>query len=950
MYLFEAQDQQDPTLPGHMIVGSSNLSHHGLKSRNELNVIFHDTDYNEGKALFDKLWDTSIIIADKDNLADFEKHVVNRIWIDKLPTPYAMYLRVLHEYFSINFNLDRFITPHAICGKYSDFEYQTDAIKESLDRIERHNGVMIADVVGLGKSIIASAVAYNLGLPVVIITPPHLESQWLEYSREFGFYPRARVYTSGKIEQAAQHYSNYDKPLLVIIDEAHKYRNPKTHTYRSLHELCQGNKVIQLTATPYNNRPQDIYALLKLFQIPGKSTLRNIDNLGELFEKLIKEYEEAERDAKRDSDGMEAFKKKAHDISKKILNIISPVVIRRSRKDLEAISRYREDLKKQGISFPKVNDPQLLEYDLGEMGELYVNTLETIYAKEGEGDILWQEGVYKAARYQPILYVKEESLEKVKKQIEEEGIGFDFFQRSQRQLANFMRLMLVRRFESSVAAFKQSLESMISKSEEILNWVNRFSLIPIYKRGRLPDIETLLDSSDDIGEEASLTELDEILKEYKQKGLFTLKVDDIMPSFIEDIKTDIEILQAIHSRWFIDNKISADPKLNDIAVKLKEMLDREPERKILIFSEFADTVEYLHKELAGHGLPVFSYTSRKASKKNNKEIVSTNFDAGIEQKKWKDDYKILVATDAISEGYNLHRAGAIFNYDIPYNPTRVIQRVGRINRVNKKVFDELYIYNYFPSVIGEADIKVKRIATIKIRMINAVMGSDTKVLTEDEVLSPSEFNKKFREAESAAEQKSWDTDFREDWEQSKQTQEYAKALNICRRSRIARTEERGNRGVVVFGKRGEECVFKLALNTEEAACSIPPEKALPLFKADKSEAAAKVSEEFEALYQHTKSSLFGNKKSKLRKKQSDAMNKIKGWLNDEAHKREVEYLNLLLEVVKIDGLPDYSVIKREKSCEDLKEKVTEQYLMKIRERASRIEGEQENIILTEELK
>lgn len=115
-----------------------------------------------------------------------------------------------------------------INSKYNDFEYQTDAIKSGLDKIERHNGVIIADVVGLGKSIIASTIAANINLPIVIITPPHLKNQWEDYCQEFGFYYRTHIYTNGKIDDAVKHFSeNFDQQLLVIIDEAHKYRNQK---------------------------------------------------------------------------------------------------------------------------------------------------------------------------------------------------------------------------------------------------------------------------------------------------------------------------------------------------------------------------------------------------------------------------------------------------------------------------------------------------------------------------------------------------------------------------------------------------------------------------------------------------------------------------------------------------------------------------------------------------
>jgi superfamily II DNA or RNA helicase len=953
MYLFEAEDSSDPTLPGHMVVGSSNLSFQGLKNRNELNVVFHDTDYNDGKKLFDKLWDTAAILADMDTLAEFEEKVVKEIWFDKLPTPYAVYLRVLEEYFRINYQDGRFKSPHALNKKYMDFQYQTDAIKEGLDRIERHNGVIVADVVGLGKSIIASAIASNLGLPVVIITPPHLKKQWEDYSQEFGFWDSAHIYTSGKIEKAVQDYASYDKQILVIIDEAHKYRNPKNNDYLGLHQLCQGNKVVLLTATPYNNKPQDIYSLLKLFQIPGKSTLKNIDNLGAQFDDLIAKYNNAEKEAKKSNDGMEKFNESAKEIAKRILNIISPVIIRRSRKDLESISRYKKDLKKQGISFPKVKDPKLLEYDLGKTGDIYVRTLNAIYAKdtdEEQDTEEKQEDVYQAARYQPLRYVKQESQQKVAKQLEEEGMEFDFFQRSQKNLANFMRRLLVHRFESSVNAFKISLEGMIENSQNILRWIDTRGKVPVFKRGMLPNIEEIMESSDDTGADLfGATELDAQIIGLKEKGLFELEVADMRPEFEQDIRMDIAILESIHKDWFgKDNKIKADPKFDDFVNKIKKMLKDEPARKIVVFSEFADTTEYLYSALVEKGLPVFGYSSRTASDAN-KQTIRTNFDAGVPEEEQNDNYKILVATDAISEGYNLHRAGTIFNYDIPYNPTRVIQRIGRINRVNKKVFDELYIYNYFPSLIGEKDVKVKRISTIKMRMIHAIMGGDMKVLTGDEELFLSAFNKKFHDAENTSDQKSWDTDFREEWEQAKGTLEYKNALDIRQRSRTGRTDKRGKNGVLVFGKRGNECVFKWALDTENAPTALLPEEALPLFKADKSEQPEKVSAMFEELYQFVKRGLFGNSSETPQTMRAKAMAKIKAWQNDDTNKPAGEYLDLLLKVVEFDGLPDYSTITKAKTYKELEKRIALPYLERILEAADRIDSEPENVILAEEL-
>ena len=160
----------------------------------------------------------------------------------------------------------------------------------------------------------------------------------------------------------------------------------------------------------------------------------------------------------------------------------------------------------------------------------------------------------------------------------------------------------------------------------------------------------------------------------------------------------------------------------------------------------------------------------------------------------RNDYHILVATDAISEGYNLHRAGAIFNYDIPYNPTRVIQRIGRINRINKKVFDKLYIYNYFPTDVGEAETRTKEISTLKMAMIHAIMGEDTKALTKEEDLQ-AYFKERYRKEFARSEEASWDTPYRKLLNSLKGTDAYDQAMELPHRARTARNMKKPRKGV-----------------------------------------------------------------------------------------------------------------------------------------------------------
>ncbi|MGC3977661.1 MAG: C-terminal helicase domain-containing protein [Paludibacteraceae bacterium] len=300
-------------------------------------------------------------------------------------------------------------------------------------------------------------------------------------------------------------------------------------------------------------------------------------------------------------------------------------------------------------------------------------------------------------------------------------------------------------------------------------------------------------------------ELDSAIKKLNAKGLFEIKTEYLKPSFFEELNSDILILQNLKDKW---DSISFDPKLEQFVTILNSQLKKEPDRKIIVFSQFADTIDYLGEKLEKSGLPVFSYTAGKSSPRN-KEIIKANFDAGYDTYKQQDEYKILVATDAISEGYNLHRAGSIYNYDIPYNPTRVIQRVGRINRINKKMFDKLYIYNYFPTEIGEAETRTKQISTLKMDMIHAIMGEDTKILTSDEELR-TYFIKQYNDLNFANEQKSWDTEYRAKLNQLINTPEMKQALKLPLRSKTRRKSENTDQnGVLIFAKKGHDFVFEI---------------------------------------------------------------------------------------------------------------------------------------------
>ena len=947
MYLFAYNDlvNEGGELPGVLITGSSNLSYQGLKGRLELNARFNDKqDYDEGKRIFDELWESSVVIVSKDNLDEWNNKVMTRIWYDKIYSPYLMYIRVLKEYFNIPTS-NNILTPHDITeGRYSNLRYQTDAVQMALKALNNHNGAIVADVVGLGKSIIASTIARNLRLRTIIVCPPHLYKQWEGYRDEFGF--TATVFSAGKIEDAVFHYQELVKDgeqFLIIIDEAHRFRNEYTQDYALLHNLCSGNKVLLLTATPFNNQPADIYALIKLFQIPSRSTLKTVENLGAAFKDLIDKYKALRETQKAGKATAEEIKIEVNNIAKKIRSIISPLVVRRSRLDLQAIPEYADDLKQQDIQLVLPNDPVELEYDLSELKDLYLSTLDRINKSDGSSDAVYR---FKAARYSPVLYIYEELRDKLAKELEDKtGVKFNLLLGRQTNISSFMRHLLVARFESSVAAFQASLGYMIQSSEHMLRWIEKRHKIPVFKKGNLPDVEAFYESSDD-----GMEEFEELFEKYESRGFFEIDMKYVKDDFVADVEADIQLLKNLREQWFgEENAVKSDPKLDSFIRIVRKQMNEEPNRKLIVFSEFADTVNYLGEALLNAGLPVMKYTSTDASPAN-KDRIRANFDAGLKPALQQNDFHILVATDAISEGYNLHRAGAIFNYDIPYNPTRVIQRIGRINRINKKVFDELYIYNYFPTDVGEAETRTKEISTLKMAMIHAIMGEDTKVLTKEEDLQ-AYFKERYRKEFARSEETSWDTPYRKLLNSVKGTEVYDQAMEVPHRARTARNIDKPKKGVLMFGLKDDDFVFKLG-DTMTTPVMIPAEEAIALFEAEKDETPVDLSHDFDVVYQKVKASLFSSDVAERNEKELiNALAKIKILMKNQLLPKD--YLADLLQVVKSEALSGYEIryINQlaPKDAAKLPLKISVEYLARIINSQNRVDDNEETLILSEEL-
>lgn len=939
--------------PGTRFIGSSNFTYNGLIDQGELNAMDRNKpDFEEAKDKFESMWVESqnIEIATPDNNEEF-KEIVKKLWINSVVSPYLMYIRVLHELFGDDSKTD-IVSPGEITDdSFIDLEYQLDAIRMGIDRINHYGGVIVADVVGLGKSIIASAIAYNLAqkthLNVVIICPPHLKTQWEEYQAHFRL-PGTQIFTSGKIDDAYKWCTQQvNGPILLILDEAHRYRNELTDDYTLLHSMARSNvdnKVVVLTATPFNNDPKDVFALVKLFQTPGQSTIRSVDNLSLRFRELIDRYKKLRTGIRSDKLSPEEVSGETSEIAKELRRLIEPVIVRRSRLDLQTITRYRNNLIKQGIAFADVVGPELLEYELGELFNLYLNTLQKI-TSEDQG--------FEGARYKPVTYILEDKrsqfIEKYGEYLDDKDL-----QTAQANMASFMKRLLVMRFESSKEAFRITLQNMIDSNQLITRWYYDQGKVPILKKGKIPDPDTFIS---DAGDDFTTEFVDQFNEEddSKYKMLFVEK-DWMKQEFIKDVEADTELLKSIMSQWFGEEAVrpDLDPKLDFLVAKINDLLKENPERKIVIFSAYADTVEYLGVKIKEAGIKrVFKYTAKDASK-TNRELLRVNFDAGIKEELQANDFDVLVATDALSEGYNLHRAGVIFNYDIPFNPTRVIQRIGRINRINKKVFENLYVYNFFPTAIGEAETRIQQISTLKMTLINAVVGSDVRALTPDEDLR-SFFKDEYVKANKEVEFESWDAPHREVYDQTSDDV-INQAVSIRPRSRVLRSGK-SFEGGIAFGKKGNHDVFAIKEKEKEPQI-VSAEVVLPLFAAKSDEEGKNPDNTFNDLFILIRDKLFEKHQlPKISGNRAKALQPLQMLI--ENYPPAKDYAIDLMKVIKeYDDLSEgqYRQISRinmdsyEEAYKEIQEIVTRQSITTSLKRVDQLEGLSELVVLSEELK
>lgn len=709
---------------GWVIMGSSNISDSGLGIKQppqyELNVAMKD--YDDVKYCSDEfwtLWNEAIPLTAED-IDKYKK----KTYLGYQPTPYELYIKVLIDTFGDQVEDDFSIQlPDGV----KDLKYQRDAVIQGYQMLMQHNGLFLADVVGLGKTMIATMIAKRFvesngkNTNILVIYPPALEDNWKDTFKLFGIYKKAQFITNGslsKILEGRDQYKDKEDFDLIIVDEAHGFRSDSSGKYDELQKICKSpcmntgllkslqKKVMLLSATPLNNRPDDLLNQLLLFQNSQSCTIDGIPNLKGFFAPLIDQYKKLMRERDQRDVTSEVDK-----IYEQIRNkVIDKVTVRRTRHNILNDPDYKADIESQGIIFPKILPPNELEYSMShDTNDRFYETLKQL--TDGKSDTNPAGNGLNYARYRAVEFLKPEYRKKYKNAAH---IG--------QTLAGIYRVHMVKRLESSFYAFKKSLRTLLNITEDMIKMFeeNKVIIAPDLK---VKDLQ------------AKNMELDEIIEYAVSKGYvaedIVFTADAFTPDFLEMLHHDRDILKKLNADWDKENE---DPKFD----KFKENLTRNffdkkinPSGKLVLFSESVDTLNYLYerltKELGRDDVLMVTAANRNRLVQTIKE----NFDANYQSDSMR--YNIIITSDVLAEGVNLHRSNVIVNYDSPWNATRLMQRIGRVNRIGSLA---QYIYNYlfYPSRQGDKEIQLYKNALVKLQGFHSAFGEDAQIYSKEEIV------------------------------------------------------------------------------------------------------------------------------------------------------------------------------------------------------------------------
>jgi len=753
----------------HGLIGSSNFTRPGLMENVELNLLTSDAAQIASlKEWFERLWKDAEAVS-PELLKVIDRHL-------RAFTPFEVWAKALYEYFSgrelpvTDWEQKESVIFPILSG------YQQEAYRQARHIVQRWDGSFICDSTGLGKTYIGlMLLEYHLaqGDRILLIVPKSArESVWKRDIERY-LYPRYRIACEEHLKihnqtdfgregtvpkERLEYYRDYFP--VILVDEAHHFRTPWAHRSKTLQMLVNGGApktIYFITATPINNSVLDLYHLVNYiargqhnyFSSLGIHNLRrHFKQLEDNLDTLVRSNGSADlQTAVQDADIMRTD------------GLLKAIVIQRSRN----YAKETERRSGRDVLFPEREKPKVIPYSLRKVYAHLYDDLKTAFDRD--------DPLLSLAIYNPDAFRKEK-------------VTPEILNRN-RQVIGLIRILLLKRLESSYAAFEASLEDLLRRMAAFVSQYapQRWDQ---WQEDHVELWETLqehIQQRTAEGEAGTEVEEGNEFDDIEVRGLENpedYQADKLLHKVQQDMDVLATLLDGLHEHL----SPTTDDKLNNLA----HVLHRDPrlkKGKVVIFTEFRDTARYLKKELSNnHGFADMEEMD-STCKVNREEVIkrfAPHYNCTLEElpQYTNRQIRILVSTDVLSEGLNLQDASLIINYDLHWNPVRLMQRIGRVDRrldpeietlLGRKQPVEVYVYNFLPPGELEDLLHLSRRVTGKLLRISKTLGIEAPLLTpDDEWEALKLFNEKYEGRQSIEERlhlklEQIRTDYPELWEE-----------------------------------------------------------------------------------------------------------------------------------------------------------------------------------------
>ncbi|MBI2856755.1 MAG: NgoFVII family restriction endonuclease [Chloroflexi bacterium] len=741
--------RNDPINPIIGYLGSSNLTFAGLAGQGELNVdvLDHDASLKLAK-WFEDRWKDRFCVDISDELAQ----IIDESWArEDLVSPYHIYLKMAyHLSHEARAGLSEFRIPRDFGQRL--FEFQTAAVKIAAHHLNKREGVLIGDVVGLGKTLMATAVARifedDYGLETLILCPKNLVRMWEDYRDEYRL--RGRVLSLSRVINELPDLRRY---RLVVIDESHNLRNRDGKRYRAIQEYIRANdsKCVLLSATPYNKTYLDLSNQLRLF-------VEEERDLGIRPEQLLRELGDAEFSRRHQASprSLAAFEKSEY--ADDWRDLMRLYLVRRTRSFIQ--DNYAETDPDTGRKYLTYEDgtksffptraPRTVKFTIDERSPK--DQYARLYA-QGVVDTI---NALNLPRYGLGNYVAPSPHAPP---TQAEARQLQDLSRAGKRLMGFCRTNLFKRLESSGAAFLQSVERHILRNYVYLHAIQHGLPLPLgtqevemldsrftdedidEAQGSMfePEDEDQDDAADGVPSAGPVSwtlasfqaRAAEVYAQYTgpyRRRFKWLRPDLFVKALEEDLLADAASLLQV-----LEHSGPWDPRFDAKLDALHELLTvKHPKQKVLVFTQFADTVRYLEAQLKDRGVRAMAGVTGGSY---DPTLLAWRFSPESNKKRDaippEQDIRVLVATDVLSEGQNLQDCATVVNFDLPWAIIRLIQRAGRVDRIGQKA-EEIDCYSFLPAEGVERIINLRRRVRTRLKENAEVVGADEAFFEDDQ--------------------------------------------------------------------------------------------------------------------------------------------------------------------------------------------------------------------------